>query len=90
MVGLAGEVEFVAVRQVSAVREVEAHDGVARLEHGRVRRLIGLRAGMRLYVDVLGAEKLFRAVAGQVLHFVGDIRSRRNSACRDSLRRTCW
>ena len=72
MVSLAGEVELVAVREVPAMGEVEPHDGVARLEHGGVGGLVGLRAGMRLHVDVLGAEKLFGAVAGQVLHHVGE------------------
>ena len=71
VVSLAGEVEFVAMREVPAMSEVEPHDGVARLEHGGVGGLIGLRAGMRLHVDVLGAKKLFGAVAGQVLHFIG-------------------
>ena len=72
VVGLAGEVQLVAVREVAAVREVEAHDGVAGLQHGRVGRLIGLRAGVRLHVDVLRFEEFFRAVAGEVFHFIGE------------------
>ena len=46
-------------------------DGVARLEHRRVGRLVGLRAGVRLHVDVFGAEELLRAIARQVLDDVG-------------------
>ncbi len=34
-------------------------------------RSVGLRAGVRLHVDVLAAEDLPRAIAGQVLHDVG-------------------
>ena len=71
VVSLAGKIEFVAVRQVPAMGEIEAHDGVARLQHGGVGGLVGLRSGMRLHVDVLGVEELFCAIAGEVLHFVG-------------------
>ena len=65
---LAGEVELVAVREVAAVRQVQAHDGVAGLQHRGVRGLVGLRARVRLHVDVLGAEELLGALARQVLH----------------------
>ncbi len=34
-------------------------------------RGVGLRAGVRLHIDVLAAEDLARAIAGQVLHDVG-------------------
>ena len=51
----AREVERHAVRQVAAVGEVHAHDPVARLEHAEVGGHVGLRAGVRLDVDVLGA-----------------------------------
>ena len=61
------------MRQVAAVRQIHAHDGVARLQHRGVRRLVGLRAGMRLHVDVFGAEKLLRAIARQVFHHVGEL-----------------
>ncbi len=62
-----------AVRQVAAVRQIHAHDGVAGLQHGRVGGLIGLRSGMRLHVGMLGAEQLLGAVARQVLHDVGEL-----------------
>ena len=75
VVSLAGEVELVAVGQVAAVREVHAQDGVAGLQHRGVSGLIGLRAGMRLHVGVLGAEQLLGAVARQVLHDVGELAS---------------
>ena len=72
LVRLAGEVELMAVGQMAAVRQVEAHDGVAGREHGGVRGLVGLRAGMRLHVGVLGAEELLGAIARQVLHDIGE------------------
>ena len=70
-VELAAEAEAMAVREVAAVREIEAENGVAGREHRRVGRGVGLRAGVRLHVDVLAAEELAGAVAGQVLHDVG-------------------
>ena len=54
------------------MREVEAKDGIARLQQRHVRGRVGLRAGVRLHVRVLCAEKLFRAVAGEVLDHVGE------------------
>ena len=66
LVGLARKIELVAVRQMAAVGQVEAHDLVAGRKHGGIGGLIGLRAGMRLHVDVFGAEQLFGAVAGEI------------------------
>ena len=56
-VQLAREVEGVAVRQVAAVGEVHAEDGVSRLEQREVDRHVGLRPGMRLHVGMVGAEE---------------------------------
>src|SRR5262245_58388345 len=50
-----------AVRQMSPVREVHAEDRVARFEQGEVDGHVGLRARMRLHVDVFGAEQLLGA-----------------------------
>jgi hypothetical protein len=72
-VELAGEVELVAVGEVAAVGEVEAEDGVARGQQRHVGGGVGLRAGVRLHVGVLGAEELLGAVAGQVLDDVGEL-----------------
>ena len=41
------------------------------LQHRGIGRGVGLRAGVRLHVDMLAAEDLPRAVAGQVLDDVG-------------------
>ncbi len=63
----AREVCLVAVREMAAMREVHRQDPVAGLQHGEIDRHVGLRAGVRLHVDVLGAEKLLGAVDGQLL-----------------------
>ena len=73
VVSLAGEIELVAVGEVAAVRQVQAHDGVAGRQHRGIGGLVGLRAGVRLHVGVLGAEQLLGAVAGQVLDDVGEL-----------------
>jgi hypothetical protein len=55
------------VREVAAVREREAHDRVARVEQGEVDGRVGLRAGVRLHVGVLGPEQLLGAVDRELL-----------------------
>ena len=59
------------VGQVAAMRQVQAQNGIARLQHRRIRRGVGLRAGVRLHVHMLAAENLQGPVARQVLHHVG-------------------
>ncbi len=90
LVELAGEVELVAVGEVASVGETEAEDGVAGLQHGHVGGGVGLRAGVRLHVGVLGSEELFGAVAGEVFDDVGVFAAAIVAACRDSPRRICW
>ena len=67
---LAGEVDRRAVGEVAA--EVEAHgeQRVAGLGQGEVGRHVGLRAGVRLDVGVLGAEELLGPVDGELLDLV--------------------
>jgi hypothetical protein len=60
VVELAGEVDRRAVRQVPAVRQAHAEDGVARLQHRHVHGGVGLRARMRLHVGEIGAEQRLR------------------------------
>ena len=67
VVEYAGGVDACAVRQVAALVEVEAHEGVARLEHGEQHGLVGLRAGVGLHVGELGAEETLHAVDGHHL-----------------------
>ena len=52
----AGEVDLEPVREVTAVRERERQDRVARLQAREVDGHVGLRARVRLDVDVVGAE----------------------------------
>ena len=67
---LAREIHLRAVRQVSAMIEAHAEDGVARLDEREIGGGIRLRAGMRLHVGVVGAEELLGAVDGELL---GDV-----------------
>ena len=53
---LAGEIDLGAVGQMAAMRETHAQDGVAGIEQREVHGGIGLRAGMRLHVGIVGAE----------------------------------
>ena len=66
----AGEVDLHAVRQVPAVRQVQAHDGVARTDQGVHHRGVGLRAGVRLDVGVPGAEQGLDPVDRELLDHV--------------------
>ena len=88
-VELAGEIERVAVREVAAVRQVHAEHRVARLQQRHVDRHVRLRAGVRLHVDVVGAEQRLGARDGQRARRRRRTRSRRSSGGPDTLRRTC-
>ena len=57
--------------KVAAVGEIEAQDAVAGGEESHVGGGVGLGAGVGLDVDVLCAEELFGAVAGDVFDDVG-------------------
>ena len=89
-VQLAAEAQPVAVRQVAAVRKIEAENGVARLQDRRVGRGVGLRAGVRLHVDVLAAEELPARDRGPGSPRCRRTRSRRSSGVRDSPRHIYW
>ena len=67
---LAGHVDRRAVRQVTARIEVEAHEGVARLQQRQEHRLVHLAAGVRLDVGEIDAEQLLGALDGELF---GDI-----------------
>ena len=56
--------------EVATVREREAEDRVARLQQRVVDGRVGLRAGVRLHVGVLGAEQLLGAVDRELLAHV--------------------
>ena len=61
-----GEIDFAAVGQMAALREVHAENRVSGLEDGEIGGHVGLRTGMRLNVHMLGAENLLAALDGQV------------------------
>ena len=56
--------------QVTAVAQIHAEDGIARLEESEVHRDIRLRAGVRLDIRMLRAEELHRPVTREVLDLV--------------------
>ena len=66
----AGHVHGRAVREVAAVCEVEAHEGIARFEHGHEHGHVGLCSGMGLHVGVFGAVEFAYAVDGELFHLV--------------------
>ncbi len=66
----AAEIYRSAVCQMPAVSKRHAEDGVARLQHRKVNRLVGLRTGMRLHIGELGIEQRFHPVYCQLL---GDV-----------------
>ena len=70
LVELARDVQLHPVGEVAAVVERHAHDRVAGLEHRHVGGVVGLGAGVRLDVGVLGAEQLLGAVDRELL---GDV-----------------
>ena len=62
-----------AVREVATGREVEPHEGVARLHQGQEHGLVGLRARVRLDVGEAAAEQFGRAPDGEVLGDVDEL-----------------
>src|SRR5581483_6840118 len=66
-VQLAGKIQWMPMREVAAVRQVHAEDGVAGLEQREVHRHVRLRARMRLHVGMLGAEQCLRPRDGGAL-----------------------
>ena len=59
--------------QVPPVRQIHPQHGIAGLDHAGVRRLVGLRPGVRLHVGVFGVKQFLGALAGQVLEFIGKL-----------------
>ena len=72
------------------MRQDEPEDLVVgpRLEEGAEHRRVGLRAGVRLYVRVLGAEQLLRAIDRELLGDV-DVAASPVVPARDTPPRTC-
>src|SRR5207253_1515185 len=57
--------------EMTAMRQIQPENRVARLQDGEVCAHVGLAAGVRLHIGVLGAKKSFGAVAGQVFDDIG-------------------
>ena len=64
---------MMAVRKMTAVREIQAENSIAGLQDGSIGFHVRLRSGVRLHVGVLGAEQLLGAVASEVLDDVGEL-----------------
>ncbi len=64
------EVHVVAVGEMPAMRQVHAHDPIARLEHGEIGDQVGRGPRVRLDVGMRRAEERQRAVPGQGLGLV--------------------
>ena len=62
-----------AVRQMPAMRQIHSQDGIAGLQHRRIRRLICLRSGMRLHIGMLSAEKFLGPIASQIFDDVREL-----------------
>ena len=73
VVELAGEIERMSMREVSAVGEVHAEHRVAGLEQCEVHGHVRLRTGVRLYVGVLGAKEFLGARDRQRLCHVDEL-----------------
>ncbi|MNZ69786.1 hypothetical protein D3C78_880990 [compost metagenome] len=65
VVELAGEADLGTVGQVPAVGQAHAQYGIAGLQQGQIDRRVGLAAGVRLDVGIVGAEQLLGALDGQ-------------------------
>jgi len=75
LVCLAGEIERMPMREVPAMSKIQTENRVARLQHRRIGRLIGLRSRVRLHVGVLCAKKFLDPLARQFFHHVGKLAS---------------
>ncbi len=69
---LAGHVDRGTVGQVTTGVEIQAHEGVARLQKSQEHCLVHLAAGVRLNVGKLAAEKFLRALDCQRFGNVGE------------------
>jgi hypothetical protein len=60
-----------AMGEMATMGQIKPQDGVSGIDHRHVSRRIGLGAGVRLHIGVIGAEELPGAVTGKVLNHVG-------------------
>ena len=65
-----GHIHRGTMGQVTALRKVHAHNGIAQLQQGKIHGKVGLCAGMGLDVGILCPEQLAGAPDGNILHLV--------------------
>ena len=70
VVVLAGLVDRRAVAQVTALRQIHTHNGVAQIEQSEVNRKVGLCTGVRLNICILCTEQLTCAFDCDALYLV--------------------
>ena len=70
MVVFTGHIHRRTVGQVTTLRKVHAHDGIAQLQQGKIHGKVGLCAGMGLDVGVLCPVQLAGTLDGNILHLV--------------------
>ena len=70
MVEDTGSIHRRTMGQMASVVQIQAHEGVTRLQTSQKYRSIGLRSRVRLHVGVLGTEQFAYPFDGQALHFV--------------------
>ena len=75
--------------EMPAVGEIHRQNPVARFNGGEIDGHVGLRAAVRLHVDVFRAEDSLGAIDRELLRPHRHFRSRHTSVCPDNLRRTC-
>src|SRR5262245_23761566 len=62
---LAGKIHRTAMRQMAALGETHAQNRVARINEGEIGGDVGLTAGMRLHVSVIGVKQTAGALTRQ-------------------------
>ena len=67
LVRLAGKIQMMPVRQMSAMRQIQPQNRIARLQNRSVRFHVRLRSGVGLHIGVLRAKQFLRPVPRQVL-----------------------
>ena len=67
---LAGHVHGRAVGQMTALRQIHAHDGIAQIQQSKINCQIGLCTGVGLNIGIFCAEQLAGTLDGNVLHLV--------------------
>jgi hypothetical protein len=58
----AGEIDLGAMREMAAVIQAHAEDGIAGRKQRQIHRRVGLRARVRLHVGIVGSEQLLGAI----------------------------